>query len=193
MQEVYLLSTENESQSTAHGCIQLYKKATFTKLVVGDRVLVRNMSERGGPGKLHSFWEKTTHHMTKQHGDSPVYEVAPESGKGRTRVLHRNMLLPCDFLPVTETDITMVDPSQPNASTKRATKQDLRQRNTIQLQTRKVYSSSSEDDNFSWHFPVHVTSRNRNSGTRSKGSQLNTPTNDSTYRVGIEETSGSAV
>ena len=30
----------------------------------------------------------------------PVYEVKPESGNGRTRVLHRNLLLPCSFLPV---------------------------------------------------------------------------------------------
>ena len=30
----------------------------------------------------------------------PVYEVKPESENGRTRVLHRNLLLPCSFLPV---------------------------------------------------------------------------------------------
>ena len=46
---------------------------------------------------------------------------------------------------------------------------------------------------FSWHFPVHVTIRKRNSGSRSKGYQLNTPSNDSTYGVGIEEISGSAI
>ena len=28
----------------------------------------------------------------------PVYEVKPETGIGRSRVLHRNMLLPCSFL-----------------------------------------------------------------------------------------------
>ena len=50
-----------------------------------------------------------------------------------------------------------------------------------------------DDENFSWHFPVHVTSRKQNSGTCSLGSQLNTPTKDSTYRVEIEETLGSVV
>ena len=29
---------------------------------------------------------------------SPVYKVKPKSGCGRTRVLHRNLLLPCDAL-----------------------------------------------------------------------------------------------
>ena len=29
---------------------------------------------------------------------SPAYKVRPESGGGRTRVLHRNLLLPCDAL-----------------------------------------------------------------------------------------------
>lgn len=32
--------------------------------------------------------------------DSPVFELEAENGKGRTRVLHRNMLFPCDFLPL---------------------------------------------------------------------------------------------
>jgi len=29
---------------------------------------------------------------------SPVYKVEPESGGGCTRVLHQNLLLPCDVL-----------------------------------------------------------------------------------------------
>ena len=33
--------------------------------------------------------------------DSPVYEVKPEAKDGRKRLLHRNILLPCDFLPLT--------------------------------------------------------------------------------------------
>ncbi len=32
--------------------------------------------------------------------DVPIYELRPEHGKGRLRVIHRNLLLPCDQLPV---------------------------------------------------------------------------------------------
>ena len=43
--------------------------------------------------------------MVEQRGNLPVYDVRPEGQTGKPRVLHRNLLLPCTFLPV--------DPIQP--------------------------------------------------------------------------------
>ncbi len=68
----------------------------------GDRVLVKNRSERGGPGKLRSYWEPDIHIVVRRVRDSPVYEVRREDGRGDTRTLHRNMLMQCESLPVME-------------------------------------------------------------------------------------------
>ena len=59
-------------------------------------MLVRNLSERD-PGKLRSHWEQEVHIIVQKRGDLPVYEVTPEGRKGKSRILHRNLLLPCDF------------------------------------------------------------------------------------------------
>ena len=100
MKEAYNLASAQARKSADIGKRQYDKKVRHTALCEGDRVLVRNMTERGGPGKLRSYWEREIYVVTLKRKDMPVYEVQPESGNGRARVLHRNLLLPCSFLPV---------------------------------------------------------------------------------------------
>ncbi|KAK0153417.1 hypothetical protein N1851_004926 [Merluccius polli] len=101
MEEAYQLATKTAQASGKRGKEFYDKKIQGAELHPGNRVLIRNLTERGGPGKLRSFWEEKVHVVVKRkHHESPVYEVQPEDGQGRTRVLHRNLLLPCDFLPV---------------------------------------------------------------------------------------------
>ena len=65
-------------------------KVRFSNLQPGERVLVRNLSERAGPGKLRSHWEQEVYLIVEQKGDLPIYEVTPEGRKAKSRTLHRN-------------------------------------------------------------------------------------------------------
>ncbi|KAL2089169.1 hypothetical protein ACEWY4_016068 [Coilia grayii] len=101
MEEAYQLANKAAQASGKRGKELYDRKIQGAELHPGNRVLIRNLTERGGPGKFRSFWEEKVHVVVKRkHPESPVYEVKPEDGQGRTRVLHRNLLLPCDFLPV---------------------------------------------------------------------------------------------
>jgi len=88
-----------------------YSKALYDKKIKGsfinpdDRVLVKNVRQRGGTGKLRSYWESKIYRVIKQKGELPVYQVTPEDGSStEISTLHRNLLLKCPELPV-ETDL----------------------------------------------------------------------------------------
>ena len=74
-------------------------KVQSSTLLPGDRVLIKNLSERGRPGKLRPYWEDKVHVIIhRKSPDSPVYQLKPENGTGPIRTLHRNLLFPCGTL-----------------------------------------------------------------------------------------------
>ena len=100
MKEAYRIAAEKSG--TRGDKVKAYydQKVHSSTLEHGDCVLVKNLSEHGGPGKLRSFWQDTIHVVIKRKGpDSPVYEVEPESSERSSGTLHCNLLFSCGELP----------------------------------------------------------------------------------------------
>ena len=101
MTEAYKIANKTNLSSSAKNKSYYDQKARGVVLKPGDRVLVRNMSERGGPGNLRSYWEKRIYVVKEQISDNPVYVIHPEGdSNARNRTLHRNLLLLVNDLPV---------------------------------------------------------------------------------------------
>lgn len=113
MQEAYRIASENATHSVKKGKRQHDSGFVSTALVEGDRVLVRNLREKGGPGKLRSFWENDVYVVVRKiREDASFYEVRQEDGKGNIRRLHRNILLQCNSLPLKEDHSVSVKPGR---------------------------------------------------------------------------------
>ena len=99
MEEAYLIAERQAAKSTERGKKYHDQKAHSTVLQPGDRVLIRNVGRHLGPGKLRSYWEDNVYIVVGRKGEhSPVYEVKQETGNMKHRVVHRNLLLPCNSM-----------------------------------------------------------------------------------------------
>ncbi|XP_048240817.1 uncharacterized protein LOC124120015 [Haliotis rufescens] len=77
------------------------QKARAAVIEKGDRVLVKVVAF-DGRHKLADRWEEDIYVILDQPNSSiPVFVVGKENGHGRTRTLHRNLLLPIGSLPQT--------------------------------------------------------------------------------------------
>lgn len=103
LEESYRTAASNAQKNADRNKIRFDKRVVDSTLDVGDRVLVRNVKLRG-KHKLANRWEEDVYIVLRQAGDIPVYTVKPEGKDGPVRTLHRDLLLPCGFLPATMTD-----------------------------------------------------------------------------------------
>ena len=120
------------------------------------------LSERGGPGKLRSYWEQQVHVTVGQTGN---FEVRPEGRIGKPRVLHINLLLPFYFL--------QVDHADPSAN---------QSQGKVPSSSLKKVRERLQKDKFGTSDPVNEGDSSGLSLTEFETLQLCTPTGDTERR-----------
>ncbi|KAG1925740.1 interleukin-1 receptor accessory protein-like 1-A [Pimephales promelas] len=120
----YQLAVQNAEKRQLMNKARWDKKVTAATVEVGDRVLVRNVNIRR-KHKIADRWESTIYVVVKQpNAEIPVYVIQPENCEGPERVLHRDLLLPCGFLPTSHDEIDEA-PVVEGAVTRRRRKLEL--------------------------------------------------------------------
>lgn len=123
MIEAYRVTTKYSLSLSAQDKSYFDQKVKGVVLKPEDKLLVRNLGERGGPGKLQSFWENKTYVVKEQISDNPVYVIYH---RGRSKTLHRNLLLLSNDLPVQFPQQPTKPTSQPAKKTRQRLETNLR-------------------------------------------------------------------
>ena len=100
MQEAMRVAAENMEKSSDYNRKYHARKAKITEVSVGDNVLVRNYREKGGTGKLKSFWEEAIFVVLEKRDGLPVFKIQNLKKKNDIRVVHRNKIMKCEELPL---------------------------------------------------------------------------------------------
>ena len=100
LQFAYKLAQSNVTKAQAHQKCNFDLKARNNSLYPGDRVLVRNYGLIG-TNKIADRWKEEVYVIVEQPDkEIPVYQLKLEHGKGKPKILHRNMLLSVGHIPV---------------------------------------------------------------------------------------------
>ena len=126
-----IASREGDKAATRHKGIY-DRKIRGSTVEVGDRVLVRKVGFTS-KHKLANRWEDDVYEVLEQPDKNiPVFVVRSEEKAGKRRTLHRNMLLPVNFLPI----------QNPEESDQEKVKNEVVEDEELRLQL----SESEEDD-----------------------------------------------
>ena len=100
MIQAYQIASKTASKVAARGKDYYDQKAQGRDLQPGDQVLIHNLTPMEGPGKIRSYWEDQVHMVKeRKHAESPVWEVRPESGYGKSVSFIEIFSCPVTFCP----------------------------------------------------------------------------------------------
>ena len=100
MKNAFEVARENIHKSAVYNKKYFDKRANTVDLEVGDIVLVRNLREKVGKPKMHSWYEENLFKVMEQKEGIPVFTVKNIKKSKDVRVLHRNKLLKVNDMPL---------------------------------------------------------------------------------------------
>ena len=125
------------------------KKVRGVKVVVGDKVLLRNRSKlpKGSKGKLRSYWDDCIYTVLEVDENVPVLTVRDEAGKKAPKRIHRNNILLCNDLARAEKDEQSTRPAKVAPAKNKTAK--LKLPNVVRKSSnREIFSSSDSDEDY---------------------------------------------
>lgn len=114
LSEAARIACENSRTEQARQAKNYNRKAKGSPLTVGDRVLLANRGEKGRR-KIADKWESTVFEVKSVKPGINVYRIS-DPVTSREKVVHRNLLLPVNFLPAGGHDILESSCSSDNGS-----------------------------------------------------------------------------
>ena len=189
------------------------QKVRHVQLMPGDRVLIRKVGLKGKQ-KLADIWDREPYIVKRQPiPDIPVYEVQLEYNRRKSKLLHRNMLLPFNGLPVpkevkhakTSKDIVVEVSDDPYQADKSSTSSEEssevseryvipQRRNLKEKQKIRTYNNRGkyDDDNTDsvpeTATPVRISQHDSNSDSySSESSQVSSNSRLDTVRRGVRQ------
>ncbi|XP_062578027.1 adenylate cyclase, terminal-differentiation specific-like [Saccostrea cucullata] len=124
------------------------RRTTNAEIQLGDRVLVKIVAF-DGKHKIADKWEEEPYLVIEHpNPEIPVYKVQKETTKGKTRTLHRNLLLPIGHLDSYKTSVDETSPSTSRPTPKPRTRQTLKKKQG-QVQEKIPEIRESENDKVS--------------------------------------------
>ena len=109
-----MLIAQEHATKEQHRHAELYNRSAKGPAIdIGDRVLVANKKERG-KRKVADRWESTVYTVVDRNAETHTYKIR-DTATGKERVVHRNMLMLVNFLPMDDTSI-LTDPGSSSPS-----------------------------------------------------------------------------
>lgn len=110
LKEALVIAQEHAVKEQRRHARLYNRKVKGSSIEVGDRVLLANKTERGKK-KLADKWESTIYTVVDMNADTHTYRIC-DTVTGREKVVHRNLLMLVNFLPVdNEIDMSDLPPS----------------------------------------------------------------------------------